>query len=130
MKYLVAAAALTFGTSLNAEALTGAELHELCSIEDKAASFACSSYIVGVWDGFNYGATLHFLTLHEYGTLEEEVAFRAKMVRACNHDDLTNEGLVEIAKNYLARTPEVGDFPAISSIQKAVGEAYPCHATD
>lgn len=90
---------------------TGVDLYQACTSEDDVETEHCYGYIMGVSDTITLFA--------DYGWVE---------AGACVPADMAIETLRVVVVDYIAASD--GDYSAVSMVNSALEEAYPCDGGD
>ncbi|AFO86738.1 hypothetical protein D1821_03680 [Phaeobacter inhibens] len=126
LRKFVILAALFVASQGSAGAITGNDLHEICTDGGAVGNSACSFYIIGAWEGLNYGVSIPFMMANQGTSTAAVNQYRSSMFGVCGDEMVSNSQIVDVVGNYLRNTPEMRHFPARGLILNAMSQAFPC----
>lgn len=113
MKLTIAATILALSPfTVNAQALTGNQLHDVC----EQSEAECNAAIMGMWEGIVAGA--------DVALPKDDDAQNA--MRICVPEGVTYYQIIDVMVDYLSEHPENRHYTATSNMIVAFRGVFPC----
>jgi len=119
-------ASLLFGSTANAENVSGNFLYEACTTENDAMVGFCIGYLVGEVEGKWLGGLLFTKRVGMDMETDDFNEFANIMFGHCVPTEASSQQLRDVAVKYLAAHPETRHESARFLVWQALVEAFPC----
>ncbi|WP_120497533.1 Rap1a/Tai family immunity protein [Kiloniella sp. EL199] len=124
MRYLLGLTISLWMFNSHADGLiTNDALYSACSTGEQKE--LCTTYIMGIYDGFSMGRTEAYMHNNGLKTYDKEKL--PEITRLCIPTNLDNKTAIKIYRQYIERNPKyLKRFAGIAVIQ-SLREAFPCN---
>lgn len=112
--------------SVEAQQITGNQLHEVCQSDDGTLAGFCIGYIVSQIEGQSFGAFTVLSQIQEADNITEMNSRISAFLRYCVPETASNEQLRDIVLRHLQENPQTRHDPARFEIWRALMGAFPC----
>lgn len=111
------------------QTITGNDVLSACEAKDAGVQEGfCIGYIVGLWEGINWGTFVAFRSVggFEKGGAAEANQFASMLLGACVPAEGENSQIKDVLIRYLRDNPTTRHESARSLMEQAMAQAFPC----
>lgn len=120
---------LACGGPASAEPINGNTLLEACSAPpEQGLSGFCIGYILGAWEGMNWGNFRVWMDAKPDATTDEINSTVQFSLNTCVPSEVQNEQIKDVVVQYLNEHPAIRHGGARSQVNLALTAAFPCVA--
>jgi hypothetical protein len=114
---------------VSGQTITGNDVLSACEANDAGVQKGfCIGYIVGLWEGINWGAFVAFRSVggFEQGGAAEANQFASMLLGSCVPVQGENSQIKDVMIRYLQDNPATRHESARGLMERAMAKAFPC----